>query len=134
MGRTTSGASAGLARSSASEQALAWHHRERLILAAATLVASVDHDPDQAGDGRSGFDTSVLDVAHRLARLPGGPSLVPTQPVGTASRRFAAALTAAADAVRHCRQTVHTGGGCWFSDDAGRDGCGEVLHLLHELG
>jgi hypothetical protein len=134
VGRTTTAGSVGLARSSPGEQALAWHHRERLVLAAATLVASVDHDPARGDDGRCGIDGGVLDVAHRLARLPGAPSVVPTQPVAVALTGFASALTSAADAIRHCRQTVHAGRGCWFSAEVGTDGCGEVLHLLHELG
>jgi hypothetical protein len=137
VGRTTTAASEGLARSTADEQALAWHHRERLFLAAATLVASVDGDPSRLATvvPSGAVDAGrVLDVAHRLAQLPGAPAVVRTEPVADAVAGFTAALTSAADAVRHCRQTVHTRRGCWFSTAAGSDGCGEVLHLLHHLG
>lgn len=138
MGRTTTAAaSEGLARSSAAEQATAWAHRDALVAAAAALVASAGHDPDRAmcDDASCGLaDARTCDVAHRLARLPGAPAVTTTEPLALASVRFTAALTAAADAIRHCRQTVHVGHGCWFSVDGASDGCGEVLHLLHRLG
>jgi hypothetical protein len=136
VGHTTTATSVGLARSTAGEQALAWHHRERLVVAAAVLVASVDRDPSRIATvvPPGAVDAArVLDVARRLAQLPGAPSVVPTEPVPDAVAGFATALTSAADAVRHCRQTVHTSRGCWFSTGSGNDGCGEVLHLLHHL-
>lgn len=137
MGRTTAADSVGLARSGAHEQAVAWDHREALIASAAVLVASAGHDPDRAicHEADCGLaDAAVCEVAHRLARLPGAPAVVPALPLDVATDRFAQALIAAADAIRHCRQTVHAGRGCWFSADAALDGCGTVLRLLHALG
>lgn len=137
MGRTTSAGGAGLARSTATEQATAWHHREALVAAAATLVASAGHDPDRAACDEASCrlaDSRICDVAHRLARLPGAPDATSAQPIDEAAAWFTVALTAAADAIRHCRQTVHVGQGCWFSADADQDGCGEVLHLMHRVG
>jgi hypothetical protein len=137
VGRTTTADSAGLARSTTVEQATAWHHREALIAAAVTLVSSAGHDPDRASCDEASCrlaDDRVCDVAHRLARLPGAPAASPARPIDEAAAWFTVALTAAADAIRHCRQTVHPGHGCWFSADTGHDGCGEVLHLMHRLG
>ncbi|WP_052667241.1 hypothetical protein [Nitriliruptor alkaliphilus] len=137
MGRTIAADSEGLARSGAAEEAVARHHRDALIAAAVTLVVSAGHDPDRAAcdEAACGLaDPGLCDVAHRLARLPDAPTVVPATHVALASARFAAALTSSADAIRHCRQTVHIGRGCWFSADADLDGCGEVLRLLHRLG
>lgn len=137
MGRTTTAGSVGLARSTAVEQAAAWHHREALIAAAATLVASAGHDPDRAACDEASCrlaDGRICDVAHRLARLPGAPDAPAQRSIDEAAAWFTVALTAAADAIRHCRQTVHATHGCWFSADADQDGCGEVLHLMHRVG
>jgi hypothetical protein len=137
VGHTTAAGSAGLARSGAQEQATAWHHREALVASAAVLVASAGHDQDRAVCDEAGCgltDATVCEVAHRLARLSGAPVVVPALPLEVAADRFASALTAAADAIRHCRQTVHAGRNCWFSADAGLDDCGAVLRLLHRLG
>lgn len=136
MGRTGTAADADLTRSGAHEQATAWLHREALVAAAAVLVASAGHDPDRADCDEAACrlaDRSLCDVAHRLARLPEAPAVAPMQPIELATDRFTAALMASADAIRHCRQTVHPGRGCWFGA-AAPDGCGEVLRLLHRLG
>jgi hypothetical protein len=127
VGQPTTVHSADLARSSTAERALAWRHRELLVLAAATLVAS-DVRPPQVGSR-----ARLMAVATRLAHLPGAPNVVPTEPSGVALDRFTAALVGAADAIRHCRQTEHVGGGCWFGVGGARDACDEALHLLHEF-
>jgi hypothetical protein len=137
VGRTSATRDRDLARSSAGEQALAWGHRDALVLAAATLVATADHDPDRAACAEAGCrlpDSDLCALAHRLARLPGAPPVVPTTPTAPAVDAFTSALAASADAVRHCRQTVHAGRDCWFSAGTEADGCGEVLRLLHRLG
>lgn len=127
----------GLARSTAQDHAIAWHHREALVAAAASLAAAAGHDPDRARCEEAGCglpDRSLCDVVHRLAGLPGAPAVVATDPVAPALERFTGALVLAADAIRHCRQHEHAGRTCWFSSDGRGDGCGAVLRLLHALG
>lgn len=128
MGRTTTVRSADLARSSSAERALAWRQRELLVLAAVTLLASGVRPRGPGSRAR------LVAVATRLAHLPGAPSVVPAEPSERALEGFVAALVDAADAIRHCRQTEHVGGGCWFGVGGARDACDEALHLLHELG
>ncbi|MEX1162485.1 MAG: hypothetical protein WEB03_02785 [Nitriliruptor sp.] len=132
---------AGLARSTRAELDLAWQHREVLVAAATTLVTTAGHDPDlgvcaaaDCGLATLSPDPALCGVADRLARVPGAPPGVHDLPVEVALAGFLAALTAAADAIRHCRQAEHIGSSCWFSPVAGLDGCGDVLRLLHRCG
>lgn len=137
MGHTSATADVDLARSTTGDRDVAWRHREVLVAAAAALVAAAGHDPDRATCSDAACrlaDADLCDVTHRLSRLPGAPTAVAVLTFEVALERFGAALTASADAIRHCRQTVHASRECWFSPAPGGDGCGPVLHLLHRLG
>jgi hypothetical protein len=133
---------ADLARSGLAELELAHEHRDALVAAAAQVTSAAGHDPDVADCGDAGCGLAALDavgvalcgVAHRLSRLPGGPTVPAHGDLAAATAGFAAALVASADAIRACRQTAHAVGGCWFSPAPGIDGCGDVLRLLHRWG
>lgn len=127
----------GLARSTARDQAIAWHHRDLLIAAAVALAAVAGHDPDRAPCADAGCqlpDPALCDLVHRLAALPDAPAPAPAGTLPQELERFTGALIAAADAVRHCRQHEHPGRSCWFTPDRRGDGCSAVLRLLHALG
>lgn len=132
-----------LARSDADDLRAARGGRDALVAAAVTLTAAADHDPDVVGcvEAGCGIGLDVVDggelcaLADRLAVLPDAPPPpAAPPPVEVALTGFLTMLSAAADAVRACRQTAHASEGCWFSSAPEVDGCGEVLRLLHHHG
>jgi hypothetical protein len=115
-----------LARSTPAESADARRSVASVLAAASELVHWL---PAGATDG-----DPVWALARRLATLPTPRAATPDRAsLAVADAAFRAALLGSVDAIRMCRQTLHVSGACWFADEAGADGCGEVLRTAHAL-
>jgi hypothetical protein len=122
-----------LARSAPTEATDALAILRDLVVRARELHPDGTCDPAVCAGQLALHDPSLCALAIRLARLavPGSVAALPASDAVLRWPRFAAAIVAAGEAVRICRQTAHPTGGCWFGEDP--SACREVLRWSHHL-